>query len=56
MLSGANLALKFLLELAVFAVAAAALVLAGSPLAAGVFAALVVLNTALLAAWGQLEA
>jgi hypothetical protein len=43
-------------ELGVFGLAAAALLLAGSPLLAGGFAALVVLNTALLAAWDQLEA
>jgi hypothetical protein len=44
------------LELAIFAIAAAALAAAGEPVLAAVFAALVVVNTALLAALGDLDA
>ncbi len=42
-----------LLELALFALAAAALVAAGSPVLAAVYAGLVILNEALLRALGQ---
>jgi hypothetical protein len=52
----ANLGLKFVLELCVFAVAAVALAAAGAPLLALVFAAVVALNTALLVAAGDADA
>ena len=42
-------------ELAVFGLAALALLAAGSTGAAAVFAALALVNVALLAAWGQLD-
>jgi hypothetical protein len=44
------------LELGLFAVAALALVLAGSPVLAAVFAVLVVVNAALLTVFDQWEA
>ena len=42
-------------ELAIFGLAALALLAAGSTSAAALFAALAVVNAALLAAWGQLD-
>jgi hypothetical protein len=43
-------------ELSVFGLAVVALVAAGAPAAAAVFGVLVILNAALLTAWGQWEA
>ncbi len=50
------LAPRLAFELGVFALAVVALVAAGSPVAAAVFATLAVVNAVLLAALGQLEA
>jgi hypothetical protein len=49
------LATRVPLELAIFALAALALLAAGSTGAAAIFAALALLNAVLLGAWGQLD-
>lgn len=55
MLKSANLAVKFLLELAVFGLAAGALAAAGAVTLAIIFGAVVVLNSVLLSVFHQWE-